>query len=95
MTARGSQSITWDVENRPVSIAEGGSTSTFVYDGEGNRGKRTEGGETTVYANRSYEKNVTTGTVTLYYYLGGRLVALKRASRSMSRFLATAPISRT
>ena len=63
-----------------MSIAEGESTSTFVYDGEGNRGKRTEGGETTVYVNKYYEKKVTTGTGTVYYYLDGRLVALKRGT---------------
>ena len=59
MTTRGSQTITWDVENRPVSVTEGGNTTTFVYDGDGNRIKKTEGGETILYINQYYEKNLT------------------------------------
>ncbi|MBI3954392.1 MAG: hypothetical protein HY330_07745 [Chloroflexi bacterium] len=30
--------------------------------------------------NRYYEKNITTGDVTTYYYLGGRLVALRKGT---------------
>ncbi len=77
MTTRDSQTITWDVENRPVSVANGG-TATFVYDGNGNRAQKTEGGEIVLYINRYYERNLTTGEVTTYYYLGGRLVAMKQ-----------------
>lgn len=33
--------ITWDVENRVVSVTDGVNTSTFVYDGNGNRVKKT------------------------------------------------------
>jgi ABC-type transport system involved in cytochrome c biogenesis permease subunit len=33
MTDRGNQDITWDVENRPVSVTDGQNTSTFVYAG--------------------------------------------------------------
>ena len=43
---------TWDVENRPVSITRAGETTTFVYDGDGNRVKKTVGGVTTVYTMR-------------------------------------------
>ena len=49
--------------------------ATFIYDGNGNRVKKTEGGETTLYINQYYEKNLTTGVVTTYYYLGNALVA--------------------
>jgi hypothetical protein len=61
MTTRGTQTITWDVENRPVSVSYNGTASTFIYDGDGNRGKKTEGGETILYINRYYEKNLTSG----------------------------------
>jgi RHS repeat-associated protein len=71
MVSRGGQTITWDVENRPVSI----ENSTFVYDGDGNRVMKTENGETILYINRYYEKNLTTSEVTTSYYLGGRLIA--------------------
>jgi RHS repeat-associated protein len=57
-----------------------GESATFVYDGDGNRGSRTEGGETVIYVNRFYEKNLDTGTVTTYYYLGDRLVALRNGA---------------
>jgi RHS repeat-associated protein len=77
LTTRGDQTITWDVENRPVSITDGESTSTFVYDGDGNRALKTEGGETILYINLYYEKNLTTGEVITSYYLGGKLVATK------------------
>ena len=80
MTERGNQTITWDVENRPVTVSDAGGNSTFVYDGGGGRVRKTEGGETVIYVNRFYEKNLTTGNVTSYYYLGGRLVALKKDS---------------
>jgi len=72
MTTRSNQTITWDVENRPVTITGGAS---FVYDGDGNRVKKTEGGQTVLYINKYYEKNLTTGEATTYYYPGDRLVA--------------------
>jgi RHS repeat-associated protein len=75
MTVRDSQTLTWDVENRPVSITDGESNSTFVYDGNGNRVMKTEGGETILYVNKYYEKNLTTEEETTYYYHGGKLVA--------------------
>jgi RHS repeat-associated protein len=79
MFTRGTQTITWDVENRPVSVTSGNVTSTFVYDGDGNRVKKTEGGQTILYINGCYEKNLATGNVTTYYYLGGRLVAMRQS----------------
>ena len=77
MTARGAQTLTWNAENR-LSAVSGGTS--FVYDGYGVRVKKTEGGQTTVYPSRFYEKNVTTGEVTTYYYLGDRLVASRKGS---------------
>ncbi len=74
MTTHGSQAITWDAENRPIAVSNNG-TATFVYDGDGNRVKKNEGGETILYINKYYEKNLTTGNVTTYYYLSDRLVA--------------------
>jgi RHS repeat-associated protein len=72
------RTLTWDVENRLTQVQDtGGQTSTFAYDGDGARIKKTENGETVVYINRYYQKNVTTGEATAYYYLDDRLVALK------------------
>ncbi|MFC1925132.1 LamG-like jellyroll fold domain-containing protein [Chloroflexota bacterium] len=53
------------------------SVSTFVYDGNGNRVLKNEGGETILYVNQYYEKNLTTGEETTHYYLGGREIAYK------------------
>jgi RHS repeat-associated protein len=52
-------------------------TAYFVYDGDGNRVLKTEGGETTVYVNQYYEKNLTTSVVTTHYYLGDREIAYR------------------
>jgi hypothetical protein len=41
------------------------------------RVKNTSDNETVLYINQYYEKNLTTGEVTTYYYLGGRLVVQK------------------
>jgi RHS repeat-associated protein len=49
--------------------------ATYTYDRDGNRVKKEENGETTVYIGKYYEKNVTTGTETLYYFLGNKPVA--------------------
>ena len=51
MTTRGSQTITWDEENRPLTVTGGAS---FVYDGDGNRVKKTENSVTVLYANKYY-----------------------------------------
>lgn len=83
MVYRGSanQTITWDVENKPVSISENGvPIATFIYDGNGNRVKKTESGETVLYIGNYYEKNFTTGNITTSYYLGSRLVAQKEGT---------------
>jgi RHS repeat-associated protein len=39
-----------------------------------------EGDETILYVNNYYEKNLTTGVVTTYYYLGGKLIAKRTAT---------------
>jgi RHS repeat-associated protein len=69
---------TWDVENRLISITKDGVTTTFVYDGDGNRVKKTVGDVTTLYINQYYEKNLDSGEVTTYYYLGGKMVAQRK-----------------
>ncbi len=80
MITRGSQTLTYDVENRPVSISDGGTTSTFVYDGDGNRVKKTESGETILYVNKYYEKNLTSDEITTSYYLGAKLIAQRKGT---------------
>jgi RHS repeat-associated protein len=75
MTQRGNQTLSWDVENRVKDVTGGAS---FIYDGDGNRIKKTEGGQTTIYVNKYYEK---TGTeVTTSYYLGSKLIAQRKVA---------------
>jgi hypothetical protein len=54
-----------------------GPSPSIVYDGDGNRVKKTENGQTILYVNSYCEKNLTTGNMTTYYYLGDRLVAMR------------------
>ncbi|MBI4334664.1 MAG: hypothetical protein HY673_25705, partial [Chloroflexi bacterium] len=84
MTNRAGQTLTWDIENRLTAVAGGVS---YVYDGDGFRVKKTEGGATILYAGKYYEKNLSTGTVTLYYYLGDKLVAYKEIPQQGSATL--------
>ena len=61
-------------------MAQPCTSASFVYDGNGVRVAKTEDRETVHYPNRFYEKNTTAGTITTYYYLGSRLVALRKGS---------------
>jgi uncharacterized protein RhaS with RHS repeats len=58
------------MENQLTAVSGG---ATFVYDGNGNRVKKTEGGVTTLYINKYYEKAGL--QITTYYYLGNQLIA--------------------
>jgi RHS repeat-associated protein len=40
--------------------------------------KKTEGGQTTLYVNRYYEKDITAGEAITSYYLGGKLIAQRK-----------------
>ncbi len=52
--------------------------ASYVYDGDGTvLVKKVAGGQTTVYVGAHYEKNLTTGVVTKYYYLGSQRVAMR------------------
>jgi RHS repeat-associated protein len=76
------RSITWVVENKPVSITKAGVTTTYVYDGDGNRVKQTVGGVVTTYVNKYFEK--TGADNTSNYYLGSKLIAVRVATQQNS-----------
>jgi len=66
------------VANRLTGVT---GSAAFVYDGDGKRVKKTENNQTTIYVNKYYEKKIgTPDEITLYYYLGNRLVALKKGT---------------
>ena len=74
----------WNSENRlTVVTATNGITQSvtrFYYDGDGKRVKKTEGVTATVYVGAIYEKNVTTGVTTTYYYAGSQRVAMRQGN---------------
>jgi RHS repeat-associated protein len=80
----GTQRITytqsWDRENRLAVVTNtvSGQVSQYFYDGDGNRVKKVQNGQTTVYVGAIYEKNLTTGVTTTYYFAGGQRVALRQ-----------------
>ena len=79
----GTQRITYtqeyNAENRLTVVTNTvtGQVTRFVYDGDGNRVLRIDGSGTTVYVGGYFEKNVTTGAVTSYYYAGGQRIAVR------------------
>jgi len=68
-------SLSYDKENRLTSITVGANTTTYVYDGDGNRVKKTANGVSTFYVGNHYE--VTSGIATKYYYFGKQRVAMR------------------
>jgi RHS repeat-associated protein len=68
--------LTYDKENRLTSITVGSTTTTFVYDGDGNRVKKVVGSTATYYVGNYYE--VTNNVATKYVYFGKQRVALKK-----------------
>ena len=76
------QTLTWDENHQLKSVADTSGTTSFLYDADGNRVKRTTGSESTVYVGGVYEY-ATAGantTETSYYTLGGRTVAVRHDS---------------
>ena len=57
------------------------STTTYSYDGDGNRVKATFGSTTTVYVGNHYERD-NDSTVRKYYYAGGARVAMRSGGQT-------------
>jgi len=74
--------LTYDAENRLTTVNNLaiGQTTTFTYDGDGNRVKVAVGSTTTVYIGNYYEKNTSTGVITKYYYAASQRVAMRAGS---------------
>ena len=67
------RTFSYDESNRPITIGSSGGTTTFTYDGDGQRVKKVEGGSTTITVNSLYE--VKDGVPVKYYAFGGKVVA--------------------
>jgi RHS repeat-associated protein len=89
--ADGAQTITYDFENRPVLISSGdGSTSSFLYDFEGNRVQKMvtlSGGnsQTSTYIGQIYE--VTPSSTIEYITAGSLRVAMVDQAGNVTYFL--------
>lgn len=55
VTSDGTHAYTWDYNNRLLSSTTGSTTYNYSYDHEGNRVKKVQGSNTTIYINRYYE----------------------------------------
>ena len=72
----GTRNMTWNYDNRSVSISlSGGAETTFVYDGVGNRVKKTGPAGTIVYIGKLYE--LSGGVPVKYIFANGQRVVLK------------------
>ncbi len=71
----------FDAENRLTSVSNASATTTYAYDGDGTRVKRTANGVTTYYIGNHYEVTVSgTTSVLKYYYFGAQRIALRNSS---------------
>ena len=62
LTSGAGRTYTWNLENKPLTVVQGGTTSTFVYDGDGGRVKKIVGTTTTRYISKLYECDTTGAT---------------------------------
>jgi hypothetical protein len=76
-----SYTYNYDAENRLASVS-GGTTASFVYDGDGARVKGTVGGVTTAYVGNYYEWTSSTSTMVKYYYAGSTRIAMSTGTNA-------------
>lgn len=80
MLTRGNQTLTWDIDNRVLSISiAGGGTTSMEYDYSGTRVKKSAPGGITLYPFAGYEIDPN-GVVTKYIRIGDESVASKRGA---------------
>jgi RHS repeat-associated protein len=81
MTLRqGAETLAYDAEDRLVQWTDGTDTATFLYDADGKRVAKTEDDVTRHYVSQWYEVDVTASEVTVSYWHGGKLVAVKKGT---------------
>ena len=82
LTAGAGRTISYDSENRPISITQGEVTTTFVYDGDGGRVKKLVGTTTTTYLGNLYDcEDTGSGPQCVkYIFAGSQRIAMKQVS---------------
>jgi RHS repeat-associated protein len=78
--------LTYDDQNKPLSVVRNGTSSTFSYDANGNRFKQVKtqsGTTTTTYYVGSFEREVTTSATIDKTYIGDHTIKMKAVSGSL------------
>ncbi|MBX3339700.1 MAG: VCBS repeat-containing protein [Nitrospira sp.] len=81
LTTGAGRSLTYNLENKPLTIVISGQTTTFVYDGDGGRVKKIAGTTTTRYISKLYECDNT--SCSRMVFAGGQRIATIGASGSI------------
>ncbi len=68
------KTLVYDTENRLTSVTQSGVVTTFAYDGDGGRVKKTVGSDPTTYIGSLFEKD-SSGKITKYIFAGSNRVA--------------------
>jgi RHS repeat-associated protein len=77
----GTYNLSYDAENRLTGVS-GAATANYLYDGDGNRIRATEGVTTTVYIGSYFEWTGSVSTMKKYYYAGAVRVAMRVGSQA-------------
>ena len=78
MTARGSDALLYDQENRLYRVTVGGTQTDYTYNADNARVKKVVGSTATYYVGNWYE--VTNSAATKYYYFGAQRVAMRTSA---------------
>ncbi|WP_305068068.1 RHS repeat domain-containing protein [Kitasatospora sp. A2-31] len=80
--------LTWDVEGRLASLSQGGATTSYVYDADGNQLIRRNPGKVTVNLGGgdelTYDTNSKTSTGTRYYTIPGGITLVRQGPDKLS-----------
>jgi RHS repeat-associated protein len=79
LLTRGSDSYTWDYENRPLTISTSSGSESYAYDADGERIKVVAGSTSTVYLAGLWEET-SAGATKAYYTFNGQVVAMRDSS---------------
>jgi len=82
MTSGSARTLAYDVENRLTSFTYASQTSTFGYDGDGRRVKKTSPTKTTTYIGSLYEVD-SDGTIKKHVFLGSNRICTSTDSSSV------------
>lgn len=77
----GKQTYEWDSENRLRSVTRGGKVTSYAYDSDGNRVRRSTGNDKTLYFGALYEEHGGHGSC--YVYAGPILVCKRDGAAKM------------